>query len=111
MPAKKKASSLTKAQLCDELASKAGLSKTQVNAVLDAMGSIALRELSAGRKFSIPDVAKLSAVHKNASSASTRKIGANTVKIPAKPAHLNVNAKPVPALKEKVFSSSKGHKK
>ena len=105
MPAKK--TSMTKAQLCDELSSTAGLSKVQITAVLDALASIALRELTAGRKLGIPDVCKLSATSKKATSATTRKIGANMVKIPAKPKHLKVSAAPVPALKEKVFNATK----
>lgn len=105
------ASGLTKPELVDELSKSANLTKAQVLEVLSALRSIALRELTARKKLNIPDIVQLKPVFKEAKSASTRKIGANMVKLKSSPSHINVTAHAIKALKQSVKDGTLNAKK
>ena len=98
------AKGMNKSEFVAALAEKAGLEKKQVNAVLDALSSIATSELKSAGAMTLPGLIKLTAVHK---PAQPEKPGVNPftkqpIIIKAKPATTVVKARPMKALKDSV---------
>ena len=98
----KKEKSLTKAQLGAEIASRAGLSKSQVADVFAAMVSIVGEELKAGRPVTIPGLAKVTLTHKAAtpSRPGRNPFTGEAITIKAKPARRVVKVRAIKALKD-----------
>ena len=60
------AKGMTKTEFIGAVADKSGLSKKDVNAVLDAVLNVAVSELKKGGEVTLPNIAKVRAVHKAA---------------------------------------------
>jgi nucleoid DNA-binding protein len=97
---------LTKAQIVAALAETAGLDKKSVSSVLDALASLAKKELSAGGpgEITIPGLVKLKAKE---TAATQDRQGINPftkqpMTIKGKPASRKIRAAPVKALKDQV---------
>jgi DNA-binding protein HU-beta len=71
----------TKAQIVAALAEKTGLTKVQVDALLDAQAELAYQEAAAG--FTIPGIGKLVVVQRSARTGRNPATG-ETIQIPAK---------------------------
>lgn len=96
------AKALTKAQMASEVANKAGLTKTQINSVFDAMAELIGEELKAGRPVAIPGLVKIAIANKAATAA---RLGRNPksgeeITIKAKPARRIVKVRALKALKD-----------
>ena len=99
------AKGLTKSEFIGEIAEKSGLSKKDVNALFDAVLAVSVAQLKKGAEVTLPGIAKLKAVHKDAKPAHE---GVNPfTKQPqmfaAKPASTAVKLRPVKALKDAVM--------
>jgi DNA-binding protein HU-beta len=101
-PKVNKAKALTKAQMATEIASKSGLTKTQVNDVLAAMATVIAGELKAGRPVTIPGLVKVTLVHKAATAARPGRnpFTGEAITIKAKPARRIVKVRALKALKD-----------
>ena len=95
---------LTKAQVVAALAEASGLDKKSVNGVLDALSSLARKELSAQGpgELTVPGLVKLKA---KATAATQDRQGVNPftkqpMTIKGKPASRKIRATPVKALKD-----------
>jgi nucleoid DNA-binding protein len=106
MAANTKAKAVTKSQIYQDIASETGLSRKQVGAVLDALGSVIRREM--GKKgpgiFTIPGLVKLKLVKKPATKAreGTNPFTGEKMMFKAKPARNVVKALPLKNLKDMV---------
>lgn len=74
---------MTKSQILGELANKTGLSKKDVNSVMDAMLALAYKEVKKSGEFVINGIGKLVKVKRKARSGRNPATGA-TIQIPAK---------------------------
>lgn len=97
----------TKAQAVTQIAEDTGLSRKQVAAVLDVLGSIAQRHLKKGGsgEFTVPGVGvKLRRVTKPAQKARTGKnpFTGEEMKFKAKPAQNKIRATALKALKDAI---------
>lgn len=99
------AKGMTKSEFIGEVAEKSGLSKKDVNAVLDAVFAIASAQLKNGTEVTLPNMAKLKTVHKPAKPAGERKdpFSGQMKMFAAKPASTAVKIRPVKALKDAVM--------
>ena len=100
--APKRAKGFTKAQLTSELATKTGLQKSQVGAVMDSLVEVLQSELKGGRPVTVAGIIKVTVVHKKATSA---RLGRNpssgeTITIKAKPARKVVKVRALKGLKD-----------
>ncbi|MBI3242241.1 MAG: HU family DNA-binding protein [Chloroflexi bacterium] len=98
------AKGMNKSEFVAALAEKAGLEKKQVNAVLEAISTIATSELKSSGEMTLPGLVKLTAVHK---PAQPERPGVNPftkqpITIKAKPATTAVKARPIKALKDAI---------
>jgi DNA-binding protein HU-beta len=98
----KKGKGLTKSQLVSKVADKTGLSKSQVNDVLDSLQAVVGEEVKSGRSVTIPGLAKVSVQHKAATQARQSMAFGNPITIKARPARRVIRVRAVKALKEKV---------
>lgn len=98
------AKGLTKAEFVGTLASKSGLSKKEVNSVLEAMDGVLKSELQSSGQVTIPGLLKLSLVRKPAVPAreGINPFTKEKTVFKAKPATNVVKARPVKALKDSV---------
>ena len=89
------AENMTKSSMNRDIATKTGLSRTQVDGVLDAMNSIIESELKAGRSVTLSGLVRLSVARKDAAAAYTFTSPSTGKKYPiaAKQAHNVVKAK------------------
>ena len=95
---------MSKSELVEALASRSGLEKKQVNAVLDALNDIVYSELKAQHEVVLPGLLKLTSVTK---PAVPEREGINPfTKEPtifkAKPARTVIKPRPLKALKDAV---------
>ncbi|MDD2785262.1 MAG: HU family DNA-binding protein [Patescibacteria group bacterium] len=74
---------MTKSQILGELANKTGLSKKDVNSVMDALLALAYKEVKKSGEFVINGIGKLVKVKRSARMGRNPATGA-TIKIPAK---------------------------
>lgn len=100
--ASKPKKALTKAQMTTELATKSGLSKTQVNDFLSTMNSVIESELHAGRPVTVSGLLKITLVHKAATGPRPGRNPATgeAITIKAKPAKKIVRVRALKALKD-----------
>jgi nucleoid DNA-binding protein len=104
MSSKKSAKAKTKSEIASEIASSAGLTKVQVNAVLSSLGAVVQAELKAGRPVAVAGLVKITQVHKAATAARPGRnpfTGAE-IMIKAKPARRVVKVRALKALKDMV---------
>lgn len=87
-----------------EIATKTGLSKSQVNEVLAAMSAVIGAELKSGHPVTIPGLAKITITHKPATPARPGKnpFTGESITIKAKPARRVVKVRALKALKDMV---------
>jgi nucleoid DNA-binding protein len=102
MASKKKAKALTKAQWTAELAEKTGLTKSQIQNVIEAESMVVKAELKAGHPVNIPGLVKITLQHK---AATPSRPGINpftkeAITIKAKPARKVVRVRALKALKD-----------
>ena len=101
----KKATSLSKSALVNAVVEQAGdVSRKQVKAILEAMATIAYKELKKAGLFTLPGFAKFRVIKKPATK-SREGINPFTkapMTYPAKPASKSVRARPIKAIKEAV---------
>ncbi|NKB81809.1 MAG: HU family DNA-binding protein [Nitrospirales bacterium] len=75
------AKAMTKSQIADHLANKAGVTKKTVTEILDAFAALAYKE--AKNAFTVPGIGKLVLAHRKARMGRNPQTGA-AIKIPAK---------------------------
>lgn len=105
MPSKSKGGkSLTKSQVIAEIATKVGLTKTQVSGFFDALTSLVESELKTGHPIVIPGLVKITLVNKAATAARPGRNPSTgeTITIKAKPARKVVKVRVLKQLKEVV---------
>ncbi len=98
---------LTKSQIVGHLSEKSGLTKVQINGVLDTLSELMVKELSqkGPMKFVLPGVMKVSSKKKPATKAGKK---ANPFKpgemmdVKAKPASMKVTARFLKGLKDQI---------
>ena len=95
---------LSKTELVEAVASKSGLEKKQVNAVLDALSGVVYQELKSQNEVVVPGLLKISTVTK---PATPEREGINPftkekTMFKAKPERKVIKARPVKALKDAV---------
>ena len=101
----KKATSLSKSALVNAVVEQAGdVSRKQVKAILEAMATIAYKELKKAGLFTLPGFAKFRVVKKPATKAreGVNPFTKQPMTYPAKPASKSVRARPIKAIKEAV---------
>lgn len=74
---------MTKSQLFNALADKAGVSKKDVTKVVDALTELAYGEVKSAGEFTVPGLGKLVKKHRKARQGRNPATGA-TIQIPAK---------------------------
>jgi len=74
---------MTKSQMLNALAEATGLSKKDVNGVLDALVDLAYKEVKKNGEFALPGIGKLVKVHRKARMGRNPATG-ETIKIKAK---------------------------
>jgi DNA-binding protein HU-beta len=77
------AKSMTKSQIADHLAGKAGITKKAAGQILDDLAAVAYKEAKGGRPFVIPGVGKLVLANRKARMGRNPQTG-EAIKIPAK---------------------------
>lgn len=98
---------MTKSQIVGSLAETSGLTKVQVNGVLDALGELMVKELSSRgpMKFTLPGVMKVSSKKKPATKAGKKpnpfKPG-EMMDVKAKPASMKVTARFLKGMKDAI---------
>jgi nucleoid DNA-binding protein len=94
---------MTKSAMVGELATRTGLTRGQIGAVLDALDATIGSELKAGRPVAIPGLVKISTVRKAATAArpGTNPFTGAAITIKAKPARKVVKVRALKALKDK----------
>jgi nucleoid DNA-binding protein len=101
----KKATSLSKSALVNAVVEQAGdVSRKQVKAILEAMATIAYKELKKAGVFTLPGFAKFRVVKKPATKAreGINPFTKSPMTYPAKPASKSVRARPIKAIKEAI---------
>lgn len=100
----KKAKGITKSQMASEVAARSGLSKSQVNEVMNSMAEVVGAEIKAGRPISIPGLVKITLTRKAAtpSRPGRNPFTGEAITIKAKPARNVVKVRALKALKEMV---------
>lgn len=74
---------MTKTQILQTLADKAGVSKKEIGAVLDAMTNLAYTEVKRNGEFAVPGIGKLVKVQRKARTGRNPATG-EEIQIPAK---------------------------
>lgn len=74
---------MTKSQLLDSLASTTGLAKKQVAGFLEAMTTLAYKEVKSSGEFTVPGLGKMVKKHRDARQGRNPATGA-TIQIPAR---------------------------
>lgn len=74
---------MTKTQVLATLAEKSGLSKKDVQTLLDAMTELAYKEVKSSGEFTVPGIGKLVKMHRKARQGRNPATG-ETIQIPAK---------------------------
>src|SRR5262245_44104474 len=100
-----KKATLSKSALVNALVDESGeVSRRQVKAVLDAMASIAYRELKKNGLFTLPGFAKFRVVKKPATKArqGINPFTKEPMTFSAKPASKSVRARPIKAIKDAI---------
>lgn len=99
-----KPTSMTKAQLAQELASRTGMTKAQVNSVFSAMTEVVAIEVGAGRPIAIPGLVKITSVRKPATHArpGINPFTKEAITIKAKPARNVVKVRALKGLKDMI---------
>lgn len=94
----------TKSQSFTFIADKTGLTKKQVGAVFDALGTLIKRELKKPGKYVVPGLMKIKVVRKPATKArkGINPFTGEAMVFKAKPARNVVKVQPLKALKEMV---------
>jgi nucleoid DNA-binding protein len=101
----KKATSLSKSALVNAVVEQAGdVSRKQVKAILEAMATVAYKELKKAGLFTLPGFAKFRVVKKPATKAreGINPFTKQPTTYAAKPASKSVRARPIKAIKEAV---------
>ena len=97
---------MTKSQIVGHLSEKSGLTKVQINGVLDTLSELMVKELSqkGPMKFVLPGVMKVSSKKKPATKArkGTNPFTGEEMMFKAKPASKKVRALPLKSLKAMV---------
>ena len=100
----KKASALSKSALLNAVVEASGedISRRQVKAILDAMATIAYKELKRNGIFTVPGFAKFRVVKKPATKERQGKnpFTGEAMTFKAKPASKSVRARPIKAIKD-----------
>merc|ERR1712072_348070 len=96
------AKSLPKGAIADALATACEQKKSEVAKVLDALATLAGKEVKGTGKFTIPGVCMIKTKHKAATKAGKRLMFGQEMKVKAKPARTVVKAFAVSALKKSV---------
>ena len=101
---------MTKTQVLSSLAESTGLSKGQIDDVIDAIGSLIGNELNAGNPFNVPGLMKVTTRVKAAVPAGprTNPFTGETKMGEAKPAQTIVKVRPLKGLKDLVSAPSAG---
>ena len=102
MKAMKGAKVMSKGTLATSLAEAAGLKKSEISTVLDALADIGTKEVKKTGKFTLPGLAMIKTRKKPATKAGKRMMFGKEVKVAAKPARTVVKAFPVAALKQQI---------
>jgi len=104
MPKKSKEKGMTKSQMVSELASKTGMTKSQINDVFVSLQQIIESELKGNRPTSIPGLIKIEIRRKEATKArpGINPFTGEKITIKAKPAKNVVKVKALKGLKELV---------
>ena len=89
-----------KGEIAEQAAESAGLKKSEVMKVLDALAEIGAKELKKAGKFTLPGLVMIKTRKKAATKAGKRMMFGKEVKIKAKPAKTVVKAFPVKAIKD-----------
>jgi len=99
---------MTKTQVLSSLAESTGLSKGQIDDVIDAIGSLIGSELNAGNPFNVPGLMKVTTRVKPAVPAGprTNPFTGETKMGEAKPAQTIVKVRPLKGLKDLVAAPS-----
>lgn len=99
---------MTKTQVLSSLAESTGLSKGQIDDVIDAIGSLIGNELNAGNPFNVPGLMKVTTRVKAAVPAGprTNPFTGETKMGEAKPAQTIVKVRPLKGLKDLVAAPS-----
>ncbi len=95
---------MTKNQLIDAIAESSSISKNDVKAVIEHMGTIGYRELKESGEFTIPGFAKFSVVEKPATEArdGINPFTKEPMHFPAKPASKKIKAQPLKVAKDAI---------
>jgi nucleoid DNA-binding protein len=100
------AATQTKSQLMGSIAEATGLSKRQVASVVESLGDHIIRHLKpkGAGKFTLPGLAKFTAVNKPARKARKGKnpFTGEEIMIKAKPASRGIRIRPLKALKDQI---------
>lgn len=97
-----KKTSVTKSELISDMASRTGLTKTQINLFFEALVDSVEKSVKAGHAVNIPNLVKIY-VHKRKATASRQMKSPATgemITVSAKPARKVIKTKPVKYLKE-----------
>merc|ERR1712028_108365 len=94
--------SMAKGAIADALATACEQKKSEVAKVLDALATLAGKEVKGTGKFTIPGVCMIKTKHKAATKAGKRLMFGQEMKVKAKPARTVVKAFAVSALKKSV---------
>ena len=93
---------MPKSSIADALATACEQKKSDVSKVLDALATLAGKEVKGTGKFTIPGVCMIKTKHKAATKAGKRVMFGQEMKVKAKPARTVVKAFAVSALKKSV---------
>ena len=74
---------MTKSQLLDSLANSSGLAKKQVAGLLEALTTLAYKEVKSNGEFTVPGMGKMVKKHRDARQGRNPATGA-TIQIPAR---------------------------
>lgn len=95
---------VTKSELVSEIASKSGISKSQVKDIFEILENIVADSIKSGASVTIPNLCKIYVHKKPASKAREMRSPATgqMIMVPAKPARKVVKVKAVKNLKEMI---------
>mmetsp|Transcript_29960 Transcript_29960/g.70584 ORF Transcript_29960/g.70584 Transcript_29960/m.70584 type:complete len:118 (-) Transcript_29960:185-538(-) len=100
MKAMKAARAAPKGEIASQLAESAGLKKSEVMQLLDALADIGTKELKKAGKFTLPGLVMIKTRKKKATKGGKRMMFGKEVKVKAQPAKTVVKAFPVKAVKD-----------
>ncbi|OLP91684.1 Major basic nuclear protein 2 [Symbiodinium microadriaticum] len=102
MKAMKAVRAAPKGEIAGQLADSAGLKKSEVMQLLDALADIGTKELKKAGKFTLPGLVMIKTRKKKATKAGKRMMFGKEVKVKAQPAKTVVKAFPVKAVKDRL---------